>query len=110
MIKISNFLIKQPYPVEKVVPRIVYKDRQVPQPYPVEKIVTVEKPVEKIVEQIQYVDRPVPQPYPVEKIVEQIIQKPVEKIVYKNREVPQVSFPTKYTLTLNICKYIYFFQ
>lgn len=46
--------VPQPYPVEKIVEKVVH----VPQPYPVEKI------VEKVVH--------VPKPYPVEKIVQQV--------------------------------------
>lgn len=85
-------------PVEKIVPKVVYKDRPVPVPTPVEKVFfkntntisslffatsiflidffllcffssqVVEKVVERPVEKIRYEDRQVPVPTPVERV------------------------------------------
>lgn len=74
---VKTVVKKEPYPVEKIVEKVVH----VPKPYPVEKIVekVVHVPVEKVVH--------VPKPYPVDRIVEKIVHVPkpypVEKIVEK---------------------------
>lgn len=55
----SSSVFSKPYPVEKIVEKIVHVDRPVEKI--VERIVHVDRPVEKIVEKIVHVDRPVPQ-------------------------------------------------
>ncbi len=78
---------------DKIVEKVVYRDRPVVQEKIVEKVVYKDRPVakEKMVEKVVYKDRPVVQ----EKIVEKIVykdrpaakEKVIEKVVYKDREV-----------------------
>lgn len=101
---VKTVVKKEPYPVEKIVPK----------PYPVEKIVEkiihmpVEKivhkpfpvpyPVEKIIEKVVHVPKPYPVkeyvekkvPYPVEKIVEKVIEKIVPKYVHIPKPYPVI--------------------
>jgi predicted nucleic acid-binding Zn-ribbon protein len=69
----------KPVVQEKIVEKIVYKERPTPQEKVVEKIIYKDRPVlkEKIVEKIVYKERPV------------IQEKIVEKVVYKERPIPQ---------------------
>lgn len=69
----------KPIVQEKIVEKVVYKERPSPQEKVIEKIVYKERPVvkEKIVEKIVYKDRPI------------IQEKIVEKVVYKDRSLPQ---------------------
>eukprot|EP00667_Euglena_gracilis_P005792 EG_transcript_5831 len=73
--------IPVPYPVEKVVEKVVkvphYIERVVKVPF--EKVVTVEKPVDKI----RYVRKEVKVPHHVDKVVERYVKVPVDKIVKK---------------------------
>ena len=77
----------RPVAKEKVIEKVVYKDRDVVK----EKIVYKDRPVvqEKIVEKIVYKDRPVAK----EKVIEKVVYKDrdvvKEKIVYKDRPVIQ---------------------
>ena len=74
--KIVEKVVYRDRPIEKAVEKVVYKDRVVTE----EKIVYKEKPVEKIV----YKDRPVIQ----EKVVEKVVyrDRPIEKVVTKTVE------------------------
>lgn len=82
---------------DKIVEKIVYRDRPVTQEKIVEKILYRDRPAakEKVIEKVVYKDRPVVQ----EKIVEKVVykdrpivkEKVVEKIVYKELEVPKTT-------------------
>lgn len=75
---VKTVVKKEPYPVEKIVPK----------PYPVEKIVEkiIHMPIEKVVH------KPFPVPYPVEKIIEKVVHVPkpyaVKEIVEKKIPYP----------------------
>lgn len=81
----------KPVVQEKIVEKIVYKERPSPQEKVVEKIVYKDRPViqEKVVEKVVYKDRPVVQ----EKIVEKVVYKdrplPPEKKVLKSQEATE---------------------
>lgn len=101
---IKTVIKKEPYPVEKIVPK----------PYPVEKIVEkivhmpVEKiihkpfpvpyPVEKVVEKVVHIPKPYPVkeyvekkvPYPVEKVIEKVVEKIVPKYIHIPKPYPVI--------------------
>ncbi|MDP3587781.1 MAG: hypothetical protein Q8R58_07010 [Sulfuricurvum sp.] len=95
--KIVEKVVYKDRPVEheKIVEKIVYRDRSIAKAKVVEKVVYKDRPVvqEKIVEKVVYRDRPVEH----EKIVEKIVyrdrpiakEKVVEKTVYKELKVPK---------------------
>ncbi len=85
----------RPVAYEKIVEKIVYRDRPISKDKVVEKVVYKDRPVvkEKIVEKIVYKDRPIIR----EKIVEKVVykerpivkEKIIEKTVYKELKVPK---------------------
>ena len=87
----------RPVAYEKIVEKIVYRDRPIAKDKVVEKVVYKDRPVvkEKIVEKIVYKDRPIIR----EKIVEKVVykehpivkEKIIEKTVYKELKVPKNS-------------------
>ncbi|MFH0710209.1 MAG: IMCp domain-containing protein [Pseudomonadota bacterium] len=87
----------RPVAYEKIVEKIVYRDRPISKDKAVEKVVYKDRPVvkEKIVEKIVYKDRPIVR----EKIVEKVVykdrlvvkEKIVEKTVHKELKVPKNS-------------------
>ncbi|XP_037038208.1 titin-like [Bradysia coprophila] len=121
---VKTVVKKEPYPVEKIVPK----------PYPVEKIVEkiihmpVEKivhkpfpvpyPVEKIIEKVVHVPKPYPVkeyvekkvPYPVEKIVEKVVEKVVNKYVHIPKPYPvikHVHVPVEVKVPVPVEKKVY---
>ena len=99
--KIIEKVVYRDRPVEheKIVEKIVYRDRPIAKEKVVEKIVYKDRPVmqEKIVEKVVYRDRPIEHEKIVEKIVyrdrpiakEKVLEKVVEKTVYKELKVPK---------------------
>ena len=99
--KIIEKVVYRDRPVEheKIVEKIVYRDRPIAKDKVVEKIVYKDRPVvqEKIVEKVVYRDHPVEHEKIVEKIVyrdrpiakEKVLEKVVEKTVYKELKVPK---------------------
>ncbi len=75
--KVVEKVVYKDRPVEKVVEKVVYKDRPSSEPKVVtkvvEKVVYKDRPVEKIVEKVVYKDRPI------------VKEKVVEKVVYQDR-------------------------
>ncbi|MDO9304168.1 MAG: hypothetical protein Q7T77_02485 [Sulfuricurvum sp.] len=100
--KIVEKVVYRDRPVEheKIVEKIIYRDRPIAKEKVVEKIVYKDRPVvqEKIVEKVVYRDRPVEHEKIVEKIVyrdrpiakDKVVEKVVEKTVYKELKVPKI--------------------